>query len=58
MNETPSTILIVIHPFGDYAKGQVITDPAAIAAVRSAGQWSRVIATVLPTDTVNSQGAR
>ncbi len=51
------TALIVIHPFGAYAKGAVITDPAAIAAIRAAGRAGSVIQTVVPSASPAAKGA-
>lgn len=31
--EAPAFILVVVHPFGDYQRGDRITDPAKIAEV-------------------------
>lgn len=33
MAKAPDFILVVIYPFGDYARGAQITDPAEIAKV-------------------------
>ncbi len=29
----PAFVLVVVHPFGDYQRGDLIADPAKIAAV-------------------------
>ena len=57
MSQPNATVLIVIHPFGAYAKGAVITDPAAIAAVRAAGRSASVIQTLAPSAGSASKGA-
>lgn len=33
MAKAPDFILVVVYPFGDYARGAQITDPAEIAKV-------------------------
>jgi hypothetical protein len=61
--------LVVVRPFGTYAKGDVIGDAASIAAisaseqatcvvrVRPAAQTLTVIPTTTPTSTQPQQGA-
>jgi hypothetical protein len=44
------TILTVVEPFGDYAKGAVITDADAIKAVFAADQGSFVVRTPAPPE--------
>ena len=40
--------MVVLHPFGSYTKGQIITDQAAMAAVKQSGQTAYVILTEVP----------
>lgn len=35
--------LIVTEPFGDYSKGQEITDPATVEAILAGGNASHVV---------------
>ena len=46
--QSDDTILIVLHPFGSYTKGQLISDPDVIAGILSGGQRSRVVVTRRP----------
>jgi hypothetical protein len=40
--------LIVTNSFGDYAKGDQVTDPATIAAIRDSANAANVVAVNLP----------
>ena len=57
MTQSNETALIVIHPFGAYAKGAIIIDPSAIAAIRAAGRAGSVIQTVVPSASPATKGA-
>ena len=48
MTQASEIALIVIHPFGSYAKGAIITDPATIASVQASGRSGAFIQTVVP----------
>jgi hypothetical protein len=43
----PDFHLVVVHPFGDYARGDKVTDAAEIAAVM-AGESHRSVTRVFP----------
>ena len=45
MAETRETALVVLHPFNNYTKGEIITDPATISAIRQGGQLAFVVST-------------
>lgn len=45
----PDFHLVVVHPFGDYARGDKVTDAAEIAALL-AGENSRSLTRVFPQD--------
>ncbi len=49
MTVAPSNALVVLHAFGPYSRGEIVTDPATISAIMSGGHASMVIPTqVLP----------
>ncbi len=48
MNRPTPTALVVLHAFGRYSRGDVITDPAAIAAILAGGNSNLVLVPVLP----------
>ncbi len=48
MNRPTPTALIVLHAFGRYNRGDVITDPATIQAVLAGGNSNLVLVPVLP----------
>jgi hypothetical protein len=50
---TPGT-LIVLHAFGRYSRGDVITDPAAIRAILDGGNSSLVLVPVMPSTGISS----
>ncbi len=56
MTTATSIALIVIHPFGSYVRGTVITDASAIAAIRAGGRMGSVIQTVIPSGAQASKG--
>ncbi len=58
MSETSETILVVLHKFGPYEKGQIIADPASIAAVIAGGHRGRCIATVAPDSSLANEKGR
>ena len=41
-------VAIVVHPFAGYAKGDIISDPAQLAALRQSGQGSFIVYTHIP----------
>ena len=48
MNRPTPTALIVLHAFGRYNRGDVITDPATIQAILAGGNSNLVLVPVLP----------
>ncbi len=40
--------VVVLHAFGSYSKGQVLTDPKVIAAILGGGNAAMVIRTQVP----------
>lgn len=48
MNRPTPSALVVLHAFGRYGRGDVITDPAAIRAVLDGGNSALVLVPVLP----------
>ncbi len=49
MNRPTPTALIVLHAFGRYSRGDVITDPATIQAILAGGNSNLVLVPVLPS---------
>ena len=49
MNRPAPTALIVLHAFGRYNRGDVITDPATIQAILAGGNSNLVLVPVLPS---------
>ena len=49
MNRPTPTALVVLHAFGRYNRGDVITDPAAIQAILAGGNSNLVLIPVLPS---------
>ena len=45
MAEVRQDAFVVLHPFGVYTKGQIITDPVELAAIRQSGQMTFVVTT-------------
>lgn len=48
MTEALPDALVVLHAFGSYSRGQMLTDPAVIAAILRGGNASLVVRTRLP----------
>lgn len=48
MNRTTPSALVVLHAFGRYGRGDMITDPAAIRAILDGGNSALVVVPVLP----------
>ena len=48
MNKPVPTALVVLHAFGRYGRGDLITDPNAIQAVLNGGNSALVLVPVLP----------
>ena len=48
MNRPTPSALVVLHAFGRYNRGDVITDPAAIQAILAGGNSNLVLVPVLP----------
>ncbi len=48
MPDSLETVLVVLHSFGSYTKGQVISDPAQMADVRAAGRGNAFVVTQRP----------
>ncbi len=46
--EALAEALIVLHAFGSYSRGQMLTDPGVIAAILRGGNASLVVRTQLP----------
>ena len=49
MNKPVPTALVVLHAFGRYGRGDLITDPDAIQAILNGGNSALVLVPVLPT---------
>jgi len=50
MNTPLPSALVVLHAFGVYSKGDLIRDPATIAAILNGGKAAFVIPTILPVE--------
>ncbi|WP_171034057.1 hypothetical protein [Lichenicoccus roseus] len=48
MTDVHPDALVVLHAFGPYFRGQLLTDPAVIAAILGGGNASLVVRTRLP----------
>ena len=48
MTENHPDALVVLHAFGAYFRGQLLTDPVVIAAILGGGNASLVVRTRLP----------
>ena len=48
INSSSDTLLVVLHPFGSYEKGQLIDEPGVIAEILSSTRRSRVVVTRHP----------
>ena len=57
MNRPTPTALIVLHAFGRYNRGDVITDPATIQAILAGGNSNLVLVPVLPSTSTSSAPA-
>lgn len=49
MTKTTPSALVVLHAFGRYKRGDMITDPVAIKAVLDGGNSALVVVPVIPT---------
>ena len=48
MTFASTNALIVLHAFGPYTRGEILTDPTVIAAILSGGNASMVVRTEVP----------
>ena len=48
MASNPTRAVVVVHPFGLYKKGQIITDPTEIADILNGEQRAFVVSTDVP----------
>ena len=48
MNKSVPTALVVLHAFGRYNRGDLITDPAAIQAILNGGNSALVLVPAMP----------
>lgn len=48
MTKTMPSALVVLHAFGRYGRGDMITDPLAIKAVLDGGNSALVVVPVVP----------
>ena len=48
MNRPTPAALVVLHAFGRYSRGDLITDPATIQAILAGGNSNLVLVPVLP----------
>lgn len=48
MTKTIPTALVVLHAFGKYGRGDLITDPTVIRAILDGGNSSLVVIPALP----------
>jgi hypothetical protein len=44
-----SIVAVVVHPFGTHSKGDIISNPTELAAIKQSGQAQFVVFTQLPT---------
>lgn len=49
MNRVIPAALVVLHPFGRYSRGDLITDPDTIQAILNGGNSALVLVPVLPS---------
>lgn len=54
MNKPIPPALVVLHAFGRYGRGDLITDPATIEAILAGGNRSLVVVPVLPSGGVTA----
>ena len=54
MNKTVPTALVVLHAFGRYSRGDLITDPEAIQAILNGGNSALVLMPAMPSTTSTS----
>lgn len=57
MNRPTPAALIVLHAFGRYNRGDMITDPATIRAILDGGNSALVVIPVLPARPIASVAA-
>ena len=48
MNKSVPTALVVLHAFGRYNRGDLITDPTAIQAILNGGNSALVLVPAMP----------
>ena len=48
MNKTVPTALVVLHAFGRYSRGDLVTDPETIQAILSGGNSALVLVPAMP----------
>ena len=48
MNKPVPTALVVLHAFGRYSRGDLITDPASIQAILNGGNSALVLVPAMP----------
>ena len=48
MTFTPISAVIVLHAFGPYSRGEMLTDPTIVAAILNGGHASSVVQTLIP----------
>ncbi len=54
MNKPTPPALVVLHAFGRYGRGDMITDPATIRAILDGGNSALVVVPVLPAGGVTA----
>ncbi len=54
MNRSVPTALVVLHAFGRYGRGDLITDPDTIQAILNGGNSALVLVPVLPATESNT----
>jgi hypothetical protein len=58
MADIRENALVVLHPFSDYTKGEIITDPTTILAIRQNGQMAFVVSTQIIVPQQNAPAAK
>jgi hypothetical protein len=51
---TSINAIVVLHAFGPYSRGQMLTDPTIISAIMSGGHASMVVQTQAPQHSPDS----
>ena len=57
MNRSAPTALVVLHAFGRYGRGDLITDPDTIQAILNGGNSALVLVPVLPPTEIGTSKA-